>query len=226
MPELTPDEMDRLVSKLLRGRRLSSGGMTPDDAAAVLAAARLAGARESRPRMSPSLRRSIVNRLERSGRSGGGGVSRRSALAGAAAMLAGAVAGGAAVRLTGLGEDHRDRALPSGDGGRRVEPVNGRWHPVAALSSLPEGRAVFVEAGAVLAYVFRRGEAVTAVSAICSHLPCRLDWSDADHRLNCACHNRSFDPFGEPDGDAYYPLPPLSQVRVRVVAGSVEVLGT
>jgi Rieske Fe-S protein len=67
---------------------------------------------------------------------------------------------------------------------------------------------------------------VTAVSSICSHLPCELSWSSGAGVLNCSCHPVSFTPEGESTNDKY-PLPALNAVQVRVTAaGRVEVLGT
>jgi Rieske Fe-S protein len=78
----------------------------------------------------------------------------------------------------------------------------------------------------VSAYLFRRGEAVTAVSSICSHLPCELWWDGSQALLACPCHAATFTPQGR-STDPHYPLPALNTVRVRVTsAGRVEVLGT
>jgi Rieske Fe-S protein len=66
---------------------------------------------------------------------------------------------------------------------------------------------------------------VTAVSSICSHLPCELGWNSGDGLLDCPCHPASFTPDGK--STPSYPLPALNTVLVRVTAaGRVEVLGT
>jgi nitrite reductase/ring-hydroxylating ferredoxin subunit len=97
---------------------------------------------------------------------------------------------------------------------------------VAALRDLTEGQGRLVTAGSVSAFVFRRGESVSAVSSICSHLPCQLWWNSLDSLLDCPCHPASFTPSGHSTNQAY-PLPALNTVRVRVTnAGRVEVLGT
>jgi cytochrome b6-f complex iron-sulfur subunit len=66
---------------------------------------------------------------------------------------------------------------------------------------------------------------VTALSAICSHLPCALDWKPAEGVLLCPCHQRTFTRDGR-SADSAYPLPPLPPVQARVVADRVELLGT
>jgi len=71
-----------------------------------------------------------------------------------------------------------------------------------------------------------RGETVTAVTSICTHLPCELWWNGGQGLLDCSCHPASFTPEGK-STDPTYPLPTLNQVQVRVTtAGRVEVLGT
>jgi cytochrome b6-f complex iron-sulfur subunit len=93
------------------------------------------------------------------------------------------------------------------------------------MSDLAEGQGNHVVAGGVSAFVFRRGDTVSAVSAICSHLPCELWWADSTGLLTCPCHPATFTADGRPSSG--YALPALNQVHVRVTAaGRVEVLGT
>ena len=96
---------------------------------------------------------------------------------------------------------------------------------MGALAAFPEGQGVRVQAGAVGAYVFRNGQTVSAVSAICTHLPCELAWEGERGLLLCPCHGVTFQPSGRATS-ATYPWPPLGQVMVRVIAGRVQVLGT
>jgi len=109
--------------------------------------------------------------------------------------------------------------------GATIDPINGRWIDVAAMSDLVEGHGKRVKAGGVGAFLFRRGQTVTAVSSICSHLPCELWWNGSNSHLACPCHPVSFQPDGKPAGG--YALPALNPVQVRVTAeGRIEVLGT
>ena len=111
-------------------------------------------------------------------------------------------------------------------GGDPINPIAGRWVDVAAMHDLVEGQGRRVTAGGVSAFLFRRGESVTAVSSICSHLPCELWWNGGRGLLACPCHPASFTPEGK-STDTAYPLPALNTVHVRVTpAGRVEVLGT
>jgi nitrite reductase/ring-hydroxylating ferredoxin subunit len=225
MPEEPHDRIDRIVEDLLRGRKLRVG---PGDAAerkSIFAAIRLVAAREGYPRMSPALRRRLAEKLgEATPRRW---ISRRAALAGGLGVALGAVAGAGIARVgePGAAVGHPSRPLQPSWQQAVVDPKPGRWTDVAVLADLPEGAGVRVQAGSVGAYLFRSGSKVTAVSSICSHLPCELGWVSAKGVLNCPCHNQEFKPDGQSLGISY-PLPPLASVQVRVVDGRVQVLGT
>ncbi len=209
------DRIDKIISGLLRGRRLKLRGGDAEEKAAITAAARLAAARQGPQRMSPAFRRRLASALERAPREDW--VTRRAALVAGLGLAAG-VAGG-----TLLARTTEARVKPPG--GQPIDPAGGRWIDVAAMSDLVEGQGKRVRAGAVGAFLFRRGDNVTAVSSICSHLPCELWWDHGSGHLACPCHPASFTPDGRPADP--YALPALNPVHVRVTAeGRVEVLGT
>ena len=210
------DRLDAIVQRLLKGKRAAVRPQDADDRDALLAAARLAAARESYPRMSSRFRRRLAAQLSKPSSER---LTRRSALVAGVALAAGAVAGFEVPRLF---EGASGRPAPAAT---TVNPRPGRWHDIGALAGLPEGQGVRVTAGAVGAFVFRQGNTVTAVSSICSHLPCALDWRAPERVLLCPCHNRTFSAEGESTDDAY-PLPALPRVQARVVKGRVELLGT
>lgn len=209
------DRLDKIVSDLLHGRRLKLRGGDAEEKAAITAAARLAGARQAPQRMHPAFRNRLARALDHA--PADGWMTRRGALVAGIGFAAGA-AGGALLGRT-------MEPVPPKAGGELIDPLNGRWVDVAALSDLTEGQGHHVVAGGIGAFVFRRGDSVSAVSSICSHLPCELWWSHNDGHLACPCHPVAFAPDGAPVGA--YNLPALNTVRVRVTAaGRVEVLGT
>jgi len=209
------NRIDKIVSDLLRGRRLKLRGGDAEEKAAITAAARLAAARQGSQRMHPAFRKSLASLLEQEPKQDR--VTRRAALVAGLGLAAG-VAGG-----TLLGRATQPGIMPVA--GATIDPLNGRWIDVAAMSDLAEGQGKRVKAGGVGAFLFRRGKTVTAVSSICSHLPCELWWDHSSTLLACPCHPASFHPDGKPaDG---YALPSLNPVQVRVTAaGRIEVLGT
>ncbi len=217
MGERPENRVDRIVKDLLRGRRLKLRGGDAEEKEAIIAAARLAAAGQGAHRMHPAFRKRLGQALESSPSSGL--FTRRAALVAGLGVAAGAVTGAAIGRAL-------EPATPTDTGGRQVTPVNGRWMDVGGLSDFDEGQAKRVTVGAVGAYLFRRGDTVTAVSSMCSHLPCELQWNSGTGHLDCPCHPASFNPDGTPTNQAY-PLPRLDLVSVRVTdAGRVEVLGT
>jgi nitrite reductase/ring-hydroxylating ferredoxin subunit len=207
------NRVEKIVSDLLRGRRLRLRGGDAEEKAAIMAAARLAGARQGPQRMSSAFRKRLASGLDQTRREGL--VTRRAALVAGLGLAAGA-AGGVLLGRTGA---------PEPASAKTIDPVDGRWVDVGGLAEFPEGEGRRVVAGGVGAYVFRSGEAVSAVSSICSHLPCELTWQAAEGNLLCTCHPARFAPSGNPKGS--YGLTALSKVHARVTEqGRVEVLGT
>lgn len=241
--ERRAERLDRLVADVLAGRHLKA---TPHDAAdreAIQVAARLAGVRDGYPRMSSAFRRRLGHMLEAG--EAPRWLNRRAALAAglglAAGAVGGAVAGPAAGRLEGLraamphptptattDATANPRARPASSRGV-IEPRAelSRWTDTGlTLADLAEGVPYRVTAGAIGAFVVRRGAQVMAMSSVCTHLPCELVWQSDRKVLNCPCHNVAFDAQGQSLSDGY-PFPALPFVNVRVRSdGRVEVLGT
>jgi nitrite reductase/ring-hydroxylating ferredoxin subunit len=217
------NRVDKIVSDLLRGRRLKLRGGDAEEKAAITAAARLVAARQGPQRMNPAFRKRLEAALESV--PGEGWLTRRATLVAGLGLAGGAVTGWLGARA--LQPAHRYAPGPfARTGGELINPRDGRWIDVAAMAELVEGQGKRVTAGGVGAYLFRRGDTVKAVSSICSHLPCELTWNSGGGLLDCPCHPASFTPEGK-SADDTYGLPDLNKVQVRVTAaGRVEVLGT
>jgi nitrite reductase/ring-hydroxylating ferredoxin subunit len=210
------NRVERIVTDLLRGRRLKLRGGDAEEKEAIIMAARLAAIRQGHQRMSPAFRQQLARLLESAPAEGW--LTRRAALVAGLGVAAGAVGGGMLGRS--LQEAH-----VSGPTASVIKPVNGQWLDVGALDEFTPGQARLVKAGAVGAFVTRQGDSVFAVSSICSDLPCELWWDQKGSVLSCPCHNKDFTAAGR-STDTVYPLPPLDKVMVRVTdAGRVEVLG-
>jgi nitrite reductase/ring-hydroxylating ferredoxin subunit len=213
------DRVDKIVADLLHGRRLRLRGGDAEEKAAITAAARLVAARQGPQRMNPAFRKRLEQALESAQTEPW--LTRRAALVAGFGLAAGAVTGGLLGRAV-----QPAVTTPRVAGGDPINPIPGKWVDVAAISDLVEGQGKRVTAGSVSAFVFRRGDSVTAVSSICSHLPCELWWNRGQGLLDCPCHPASFTPEGK-STDTTYPLPALNTVHVRVTpSGRVEVLGT
>jgi cytochrome b6-f complex iron-sulfur subunit len=232
------DRMDRLVSDGLAGRHLKATPSDASDREAIRIAASLAGIRDGYPRMSPAFRRRLAGMLEKG--EAPPWLNRRAALAAGLGLAAGAAGGAVAGPLTGMVAAHRTPSAsmpaPTPSPQPRQAPSRGIIEPQAELAqwwntgivfaNMAEGVPHRVTAGAVGAFVVRKGNNVVGMSAICTHLPCELVWKADQRSLICPCHNLAFNIDGEPMTESY-PLPALPDVHTRVrTDGRVEVLGT
>jgi len=167
-------------------------------------------------------------------------VSRRSLLRGgltAAAGLAAGLVGGAVLRdLVAPSSD------PIWDDGGGLVAGGGRWQQVATLAELPPGTATRFSTVAFDGYVVNDGGNVRALSSVCTHMGCTLQYRDEWRDLRCPCHGASFDLEGKLAngrarwranggyrGDATaYPieLPPLIRPKVKVAEGVILVWTT
>jgi len=89
-------------------------------------------------------------------------------------------------------------------GGAVLGPVRGRseedWYDAGTLSGLAEGEPAevairvdrndgyYATTERRLAYLVRVGPSVRAISTTCTHLGCRVSWSEADRLFKCPCH--------------------------------------
>ena len=220
------DRIERLVRDLLAGRRVQVGPQDALDRDVILAAARLAGARAPHPRMTPAFRRKLAERLDRTRETGV--LSRRTALVAGLGAAIGALGGAGLARVTGVlaPATPAPARVPLAVNASVIEPRPGRWFDAGPLDAYSEGQAIRFQAGAVGAFLVREGDAVRALSSVCTHLPCELQWTPAAHQLVCPCHPVAFDTEGASQvGPNGYALPPLPRLQVRVVDGHVQVLG-
>ena len=219
MDDRIEDRINAVVEDLLRGRRPKIGAGEASDREAIMVAATRAASCEGHPSMSPALRRRLTVLLSRTPESPL--IDRRAALAAVAGLAVGAAGALGIGRLTGS-EQPEAGAPPAGI----LRPATTRrWIAVGLLSEFPDKKATPVVAGNVQAYIFRTGDTLSAVSSICSDLPCSLDWREGDATLYCPCHRQEFAVDGVPRESSYRPaVPRLATFRVRVDSGRVLVL--
>ena len=142
------------------------------------------------------------------------GLRRRSLLRAAGALAAGVIVGVAIDHE--IGSVHP--ALPP------LVGENGRWYLLAPTAALPSGSVRRFSAGGIDGYLFNEGGHYRAVSAICTHMGCHIDWGQADERFHCLCHAAQFHADGTvAAGVSPVPLPVIS---LREEAGNVYAWGT
>ncbi len=213
----TPEQAEALneyIEALLEGKKPARPpGVSGEHADALRMSALLASVGSPRAQPSASfvdqLRSKLIAQQPRSwlharlGRRGllGG-------LAGAFAAIAAALAGAQAVRL-------------------RAEPVPAGWMPVARAAELPPGSVKRFMAGDIQGHVMNIGGKIWALSAICTDMPCLLDWRPQGQIFQCTCHDGGR--FGL-DGQQLRPdeyaqrLPPLPKIPVQQRNGTIYVV--
>lgn len=153
-------------------------------------------------------------------------------LTGAAGLAAGAA--GAIVLQRASGE--RDWIW---DDGTPLVIGDSEWVTVARADEVPLGSAVRFTTAAFDGYVVNDDGVIRALSAVCSHMGCTLQFRPAWSDLRCPCHGASFDLKGQlangrdrwRDAGAYrgdehaYPieLPNLVRPEIRVLNSEVQV---
>jgi cytochrome b6-f complex iron-sulfur subunit len=219
-----PEQLDKYVEDLLQDRKPERTSLGSEDAlrarqvAAMLRAAR-PGASLPSGDFLRRMQRSIEEwvRPERGSAAPRAGVSRRSLLlTGAGGLAAGLLAAVGGQRLLHPPRNVNDQ-LPL--------VADGTWRDLMALDSLPDGVPTRFSSGALEGYVLRTGQDVRALSAVCTHMGCLLNWSKFRSEFECPCHGATFDLNGQPSGDYNDPsaLRPLPVLQVRVDRGRVQV---
>jgi cytochrome b6-f complex iron-sulfur subunit len=121
-------------------------------------------------------------------------VTRRQLLAAAVTGAAGMAAGAAA--MTVVRPVRADEGLIWDDGTGLV-PASFEWVSVALVKDVPEGGALRFSTAAFDGYIVKLNGEIWALSSVCTHMGCTLqfreDWSD----LRCPCHGASFNLEGQ-----------------------------
>ena len=141
---------------------------------------------------------------------------RRLLVGGAGTLVGGLVAGfGVAFGLRRAGS----AAAPTASG--LAASSIGGWAQVGRLQDVPQGGALAFAVSGLSGYVMRNGDQLSALSAICNHLGCHVQWQPASEQFICPCDNAEFDRAGMylHDGYTAYPtanLKPLTRLAVRL----------
>ena len=93
---------------------------------------------------------------------------------------------------------------------------------VFAVSDLPEGEAKFFQfAGSAAVLVKTKTGDMVALSAVCTHLGCIVQWEKDKQDFLCPCHAGQF----APDGTVLSGPPPrpLAKIQITVAEGKITV---
>ena len=208
------DRANRLVESLLNGERPEpSLELSQEDADMMRVAGELnsvGASAQPRPEFRASLARQLEQAEESRSRRLWSHLTRRGLLRGLASAAGLLVAGAAGGRVvTNLGR-------PSAGSG---------WVAVARATELLPGSAVRFLAAGREGYLLNLDGALSAVSALCTHLPCVLQWSGGQREFICPCHQAEFAPDGQhrPTPNYDRQLTPLATFPVKQVGALVYV---
>lgn len=90
---------------------------------------------------------------------------------------------------------------------------------VGKASEVADGKGKIYQFNEDKVIVVNKGGALTAVSAVCTHLGCLVRWEDADNNYFCPCHGAKYKLNGEIISGPQ-PLP-LKQYKARVEGDSI-----
>jgi cytochrome b6-f complex iron-sulfur subunit len=107
---------------------------------------------------------------------------------------------------------------------RELNPDEGTWHTVGAHADLLVNAATRFSTPGVVGFVTTDSGSLGAVSGVCSHQGCLLEFNEAARRLDCPCHRAAFSLTGEV---LFSQLPsrppPLPRMALRREGESVQV---
>lgn len=103
-------------------------------------------------------------------------------------------------------------------------PHKGEWTEVAFLSEVPVGKGKIVRYAGKPVYIIQPyADDFRALSAVCTHLGCIVQWGAEGHQghFYCVCHDGIFDAFGNVIGGP--PPKPLPSYEVKIADDKILV---
>jgi Rieske Fe-S protein len=107
-----------------------------------------------------------------------------------------------------------------------VQEGNGIWVSVAQADAVPVGGVMRFNTDYIVGFLRHTGAGFSALSGVCTHMGCILQWNGGARTFDCPCHGGRFTENGDTATNspvAYRPLPTLQtkeekgQVWVYVV---------
>jgi Rieske Fe-S protein len=138
--------------------------------------------------------------------------------AAAAAVVGGAV--GAAIEV----DRHTNTPGSSRPPAQALIPDGvGSWVAVARAANVPLGAVVRFQTDAIIGYLRHSADGFIALSGVCTHMACLLQWNGAERTFDCPCHGSRFLEDGHQAPGGPYPYPPLPVIKTKVEQGQVWV---
>lgn len=214
--------LDAFLDQLLDERRPDAQALTAQEVQERMLAAQLRLAREEVEAPTPEFLRGLEQAVERAVAQEKKGQRRLGVSRGGFLRAAITLAGGAGLGVAGV-----EGVAAMQDMQRPHELVmadNERWYDIAADGEVPPGGVKPFNAGGVIGFLLNDDGQLHAVSAICTHMGCRLKPDPTQADLHCLCHGSRFTRRGNvAAGMAPTSLP---AIKVQIANGRVYALGT
>ena len=99
----------------------------------------------------------------------------------------------------------------------------GVWVAVALADSIPVGGVIRFQTDYIVGYVRHAADGFTALSSICTHMGCLLQWNPGQRTYDCPCHGGRFAEDGQTAPQSPIEYAPLPKLQTRVEDGQVWV---
>jgi cytochrome b6-f complex iron-sulfur subunit len=141
--------------------------------------------------------------------------------------VAGVVAGSAAGAAAGVTViDHGQRLQPGSTAGEANVVTRGTWQTVATSAGLAAQGVVRFASASVVGFAVMDGGELRALSGVCTHQGCLLEYREQGRELACPCHRVTFALDGNVRADQIRGLKALPRLPVREREGRIEVFLT
>ena len=112
-------------------------------------------------------------------------------------------------------ETTAEHFIPSTDLRPLVE--HGAWIALANLAAIPPGTALRFTTIAVIGWLLRNSDGTfLALSGVCTHMGCLVQWNHTVQQFDCPCHQGHFDVQGHPIGTTRHIATDLPTLRTRI----------
>ena len=214
--------LDTFLDALVHDQNQGGDGLSEQELRERLVAAQLRMAREDEVQASPAflqaLEQAVGQAVGQQGRPRRLALNRKGFLRTAATFVGGAGLGVAGAEGVAAAQDMQQGPH------ELIVAGNERWYAIARVGELPRGGVKSFSAGGLLGFLLNDGGRLHAVSAICTHMGCRLKPDPAAGALHCLCHGSRFNRHGDVvQGRARASLPAIA---LRKENGIVYAKGT
>ena len=218
---MTRRRVNEFVESLVRNRRPKRFRARPSDQAIMKAAIDLRAAHPDEGLPSPEFVAGLRDQL--SYQILGGGAAPEPRISRRRWLVDGAIAA-SAVGVAVVA----DRTLFKGEQPRpqqaALSPDHGDWRTLADNVAVINGAANRFSTPGTVGFLTDDNGVLVAVSGVCSHQGCLLEYNEAERRLDCPCHRAAFSLTGKVlFSELPVPPPPLTRIAARRNGGQIQV---